>query len=857
MSTYVEFQNKPSSTKAVLVKIETARRITGFTIYSGSIYSLDIREKIIESVEQNGTALTEVASIASIAAGDYFLDNQTLYLRTTGSTNPNAEFVVLFYHLFFSSIPANVHKNPSTATGPMVHWLPMVTGASQFGFKLDNAEIDQIGNAIDGSGSIDLLNDQDYWSSRFDKLTFENKSCEIYSWSPILDDGEAQLIYKGIIDSKSYSDKKITFRLRDQLTELKAPVELLNLEDVSGVRISDALNLWKQRRVYGRVRGHIATSIDQITKNGYPLTGTFTLANGDVTLTGTGTAFLTELSPGDEIILNGNTIKVTVGETISSNTLCELSDEYVGVNFAGVTATLFPSHSKRWINREFIVAGHATREPTTTVTSSPGVRTIDVADSTDFRVGDAILVDGQPTTIQRISGDGFRIKFAQTLTNPVMNGDSVIRISVSNVYINDEPLNVTRDYSYDAATGRLTLDPLAEFNVASIEAVRGTSQFTNTSRQVDGTNTIYTEDYAAGDWIKIFGQSDWAEILYIESETRLFLRTASLYSGTDVSQRKRPKVYTENQTTLSLDVLGKTVDGFKTGDLISTGPSIVKDLLIEAGLSSLVEIPSFNAAAEIAPYDIGLVIPMKERDTKTRNVRDYINEINRTVFGSLVQDADFQLQYKIFNPRRPAASTQILDQHDLISFKFSVDSKRIVKRAIINYGAREWDGPAKGPVNFESLFESDTGNYLTKTNKEYRVATLFQDLGDADIFASRWAFLLSIATATLDVETKMQAIDKRVTDLIRISHPKLYERVGTTIKQKYAAVQGVTKSAFGTSLELEDLANAFSRCSTITANDAESYVDADEEHLILNGFITDNYGLQNNDGDTIGTSLIW
>lgn len=858
MTTYSEYQDKSSSIKGVLVKVECAKRLSGFSLYSGSIYNAPFDEKIIESVEVNGIPASESTTIAGVTAGKYFLDttNNLLYLRTNNSANPNAKFVTITFHLFFGNIPANVHKNPSLATGPVVHWLPMVIGTSQFAFKLDNSEVDQIGNAIDGSGSVDLVSDLDFWASRFDKLTFDNKSCEVYSWSPTLNDGQAQLIYKGIIDAKTFSDKKVSFKLRDQLAELRAPVSLFPLSDLS-LRISDSQSLWRQRRIYGRLRGHVATSTDQVTTAGYPLTGTFSATDGSDTLTGSGTLFLAELSPNDEILLDGADERITIGDIITSNTSATLSDEFVGSSLSGVTATVFPSIPKRYINRNFIIAGHATAEPTTTVTGSLGVRVIQVVSSQGMRAGDPLLVDGQSTSIQRISGDGLTIKLAQTLATPVVFGDSVVRPSASNVYINNKLLVVTRDYVYDATTGTLALDPLAEFNVAPTERVRGDATFTATSRQVDGTNTFFTEDYQPGDWIKAYGQSSWAEVLYVQDDVTLFIRVASSYSATDDAQRKRPDIYDETKSVLSLDVLGKTDDGFSTGDLINTGPGIVEDLLIEAGLTSIIDTASFTTAKALAPYQLGFAIPSKASDSKTKNVRDYINDINKTVFGSLVQDADFNLKYKIFNPRRPESSTQSLDQHDILGFSFNVDSKRIVKTARVNWGAREYDGPSLGPVSFQSSFDSDTALYLTNSTKEFQITTALHDEADADIFASRWAFLLSIATATLNVQTKLQVIDKSVTDLVKISHPKFYERVGTNLKTKYAAIQGSSKTAFNNALELEDLANAFSRCSTITENTANNYSNASDDELILSGFITDTYGMIANDGDTIDINLIW
>lgn len=94
-------------------------------------------------------------------------------------------------------------------------------------------------------------------------------------------------------------------------------------------------------------------------------------------------------------------------------------------------------------------------------------------------------------------------------------------------------------------------------------------------------------------------------------------------------------------------------------------------------------------------------------------------------------------------------------------------------------------------------------------------------------------------------------------DKVELSHEKMYERVGSTDKRKIAAVSRAKRSLSDSSVELDDLSNAFSRCAVITDNDAEEYADATEIEHGMNGYICDVGGMQDNDPDTFNINLIW
>ena len=192
-----------------------------------------------------------------------------------------------------------------------------------------------------------------------------------------------------------------------------------------------------------------------------------------------------------------------------------------------------------------------------------------------------------------------------------------------------------------------------------------------------------------------------------------------------------------------------------------------------------------------------------------------------------------------------------------MSFSIKADSSKIIKTAKIRYKFKEYDPPSKEALFSEAVTTSNIGQYLTKTQNEFILDTFLSFQVDAETASQRWAFLLELASTTMSISTKLQAIDTEVNEAVVLSHEKVYERLGSSSSRKVGAVQRTSRSAFKTELELEDLAQAFSRCSVITEDTADDYLNSSDSQRAVQGYITDTYGMINNDSNTFGLHLIW
>jgi hypothetical protein len=850
-TTFSEFQNSPVSEKNILAIVEASKRIVGWSVHSGSVYKVAGSYEIVSSVEQNGTELTLAASVGAITAGKYYNDfaNGYLYLQTSDSANPNGKFIAVTQRLFFSNAPLSLPYDLSTGTD--VEWLPMIKDTSEFGVELDTK--DQLGIAIEGKGSIKFHNDFAYWQPRYEKLTFENQRVFIYSYSRGLPANQAKLLYRGRITAKTYSNTEVSFTLNDVLNELRASPVLPNIEDYSGEQVSDSYKLYKQRTIYGYVAGFRPTNIDQELEDGRLLgSGTASQTQGSATVTGTSTQFLTHFNAGDEIRLDGGEFYSI--ESVDSDTQITLSEE-ASVSLSGVNYYVKGERPKRYLNRDFIIANHALREPSTTVTASSTAKNFDVADATDIEPGDSIDVNGEVVTVARVVGNN--ITTTTNLVIPPLNGDNVVRLSISNVRLGDKTLVYDRDYVYDASLGTLSLDWLAETNVAIPRRLTGTLTFTTSSRDVSGSGTVFDSQLKPGDWVKLDNQTEFFEVLQVVSSTALKLKTASTYTGTASGTFKSPDYYSEGDSVLVMDVLGKTEDGTTSGTFLKTAPQIVKDLCIDAGLTDVINTTSFTNAIDLAPQKIGLVIPEQFSDTKTLSYKEYISKVNRSVFASLIQNEDFELEYAILRPRRTQDTTTRIDETDILKWSIKSACDRIVSDVIVRYQKNEAD-----PITGESFFNiatatTNNGQYLSKITKTYETETLLFSSSDAAIMAKRWAFFFDTAVTTLSVQSKLQLSRLQINDIVDVDHPRLYERVGSTLNRKISLVENISQDERGTTVDIVDMANAFGRVAVVMGNAASNFTNATDDELAYNGFFTDSYGMQSNDPDTYGINLIW
>ena len=357
MSTFAQESQKTISEKVTLITIESARPAKIFTLHSGSIYYRDV-DLFVSSVKEGAIVLTQVYSLGSIVAGSFFysIPEKRLYLRTTGSVNPKTVEIIIFYKHFFSNRPTILPHDLSS--GPEVEWLPMVNSIGSVGQQLDDLAT---GIVLESSSLIDLIN-QGYFDNLYDTHIWENKSVKFYAWFAGIPATEARLIFEGVIESKDFALDKVTFKVKDFIFKLRDQLghTLFSTSDGS---IADSILGTPKRRIYGQVKqvkcigtdllldgylGAGTVSVDTSLTNlsgtaqglyvSNDISGTVSGNSGSRTVNGSGSNFLSTVSPNQKIkITNGlATYNYTVF-SITSDTVLTLTSD-ISVTFSAFSA---------------------------------------------------------------------------------------------------------------------------------------------------------------------------------------------------------------------------------------------------------------------------------------------------------------------------------------------------------------------------------------------------------------------------------------------------------------------------------------------------------------------------------------
>lgn len=898
-SDFEDYQASPASEKTGLCTLEAAKQFIDWDTVGFGVYScvFDFDNIMVAAVEANGVPLTEVTSFASLVAGTFLRERvlaPKIYLRLLDSSDPNDSFIGIRFKYFFSN--TGVKAPHDLADGEDIWWRPLLTTLSDFRLEVDNKDT-QLGLAIEGSGVVRFINDQSFWGPIYDNVFFDNQLITVYAWERSLPITEAQILFRGRIQQKSYTPETIQFQAKDILNELRDVFDLAPMSEVEydnhnfgtiSARVNDNQAEAKQRLIYGNARGVLAMNIDQVLpdtpdrrvsfETGYHRStdGTFDVTNGSKTVQANGTFRTLDICPGDQILFSNDLEKLYTVDYYTTLSDFLLTENFEGATSTTVTARIFPQRQRRTHNRQFIVAGHELSEVSTTVQQVIDGSHFYVADASEILVGDNVLVTVGGTDYDRVveAINDTNLITLTVLVSPTPSvGDAVKRPGVQKVYLNSQLLIQGQDYVVDSETAIITLESAsgsaglgsAEFNHTKVETFSGNVTFTNGGLGVsmsstphsDGEVTSFTTEFRPGDSIQQ-PNGTWREVWYVLDDNLLVLAApATQTADSENGLRKYVNFFQEGTDKLICDVRGRTHNGLTTGSWLRRAPEIVQSILEEAGLEETAGIDeeSFENANEEVPFDVALVVPETLGDKKASSVRDAISKLNRSVFGTLLQNSELELAYSVISADKAPLTT--FDRSDVVDFSINSDSSKLIKNAVVIYDKREANNTTLVASTKEFSKTSDIGRYLLKLAREFRVETLLIDETAARIMAGRWAFLLELATSRLTTQMKMQGSQLSVGDPVQVFHPKLYDRFGANnIKRRLGSVSLISRGMTKTTMVVDDLSNAFSRVATITDADAE-YGDATDAEQVISGYITEDSGVLENDPKTFGLNVIW
>jgi hypothetical protein len=317
------------------------------------------------------------------------------------------------------------------------------------------------------------------------------------------------------------------------------------------------------------------------------------------------------------------------------------------------------------------------------------------------------------------------------------------------------------------------------------------------------------------------------------TESTITLRTnyTDTIVGTDKAIFKNVNVISDDSIVL-VDCYGYD----RSGKWLKTASDCVKHLVeSDAGFLN-VNTSSFDQASLDCSYTISMVIPENIGEPSPQ-IRDVINKLNDSIFGSLYSNYNQELSYSAVNTRRPTGMVEVGDS-DIISWDVQTN-QNIVNKVKINFspfvdkvsGEHGFD-----VVNFSNTFVDD---YIGLNNTIEKDCYLFNK-SDAEIMAQRVAFYNSLSRSTLRINAKSMFFTSSVNDRIYLSLDRLYKRYGGYEFKKIGLISGIKKSQYSCEITVNDLGNIFNRCLTYAPTGTNSFTGATYDEKIKYGFLVDS-----------------
>ena len=254
-----------------LAILKPRRRVTGFSVYSGAVYSVSFDYGEVVAVTDDGASLAQGSS-PSLSAGQFYHDvsASVLYVRRSGGGNPNAVFTVATYELYVGTFDAHHHRVPTDASTRAVYFEPVIkrspalrATSSDFIFGLMPV----------GTQSLVLSNATHLFEKHVYDSSFNQAEVVVYHWLGKLSAANLKEVFRGIASAVSYSDEQITVRLYDRVDTLKSEFRHVGTGVKSFFATSDFPALDPKfhgrpiRGVWGVVGGFVPVNVDQVVQS--------------------------------------------------------------------------------------------------------------------------------------------------------------------------------------------------------------------------------------------------------------------------------------------------------------------------------------------------------------------------------------------------------------------------------------------------------------------------------------------------------------------------------------------------------------------------------------------------------------
>lgn len=221
MSDYAELVEEEVKQADYLAVIKPRKRLSTFTLVSGSVYSTPFTlSQYVSQMYYNGAAMS-MGSSPSLSAGQFYLDSeaQLLYLRLSDSSNPNSalKFIIATYEIYVGTFDATFHRDPEDDSTTEVYFEPIITGAPDIKGQVSDL---LFGFLPVQTTSISLSNTDHFLEEVIYDSSLNQAEIAVYHWLSFKGElavSNIKKVLKGLCGKISYDTDRVTFEVLDRV----------------------------------------------------------------------------------------------------------------------------------------------------------------------------------------------------------------------------------------------------------------------------------------------------------------------------------------------------------------------------------------------------------------------------------------------------------------------------------------------------------------------------------------------------------------------------------------------------------------------------------------------------------------
>lgn len=253
--------------------LKPKRFATGFTLDTGSVYVADFDFGEVMRVQVDGEELTKGTSpILSASQFYYDVEEEKLYVRTSGGVDPDTLNTVAFYDLYFGTKDEHWYQSPLDDSSRVVYFEALISRSINIKSSVDD---NLFGFYPIDTSAFTFINAEHIFEKHLYDSSFNKGKIEVYHIlrevpGTDLDISNIKLVYDGTMGDVSYNGGAITIKCFNRVDELN--VEYRNL-DASFYSSTDFPNVDPNkvnksiRYVYGVSDSFVPVNISYVESN--------------------------------------------------------------------------------------------------------------------------------------------------------------------------------------------------------------------------------------------------------------------------------------------------------------------------------------------------------------------------------------------------------------------------------------------------------------------------------------------------------------------------------------------------------------------------------------------------------------